>query len=105
MVADLWRESTQKGRLEWVIYIVEERIASKLVGRLQTEQDRAEILWEVHEGFFRCRQPVVVLMVEAVANIACDMLAMSLSEMGDEAIGGRKAWLMVETRRYMMRRG
>jgi len=31
-------------------------------------------------------------MGEAVANIACDMLVMSLSEVSDEAIGGRNAW-------------
>ena len=31
-------------------------------------------------------------MGAAVANIACDMLVMSLSEESDEAIGGRNAW-------------
>jgi hypothetical protein len=31
-------------------------------------------------------------MGEAVANIACDMLGMSLSEVNDEAIGGHNAW-------------
>jgi hypothetical protein len=44
-------------------------------------------------------------MGKAVANIACDMLVMSLSAMGDEIIGGRNAWSMVETRRCVVRRG
>ena len=74
-------------------------------GRPQTEQDRAEVLWRFHEGWVGCRQSVDVLMVVAVANIACDMLVMSLSAMGDEVIGGRNAWSMVETRRCLVRRG
>jgi hypothetical protein len=31
-------------------------------------------------------------MGAAVANIACDMLGMSLSEVSDDATGGRNAW-------------
>jgi hypothetical protein len=60
--------------------------------RPPTEQGRAQVLWRFHEGGGGCRQSGDVLMGEAVANIACDMLGMSLSEVSDEAIGGHNAW-------------
>jgi len=44
-------------------------------------------------------------MVAAVANIACDMLVMSLSAMGDEAIGGHNAWSSGRDETFGARRG
>lgn len=48
---------------------------------------------------------VGVLVVEAVANIACDMLGNCLSAVVDAIIGGCKAWLAGKEQMLRLRRG